>query len=132
DADEVGAVVAHLVVVDGGPPQPRLLHHVLGVGGGAEHLVGDGEQKPAVPRERVIAHAEAAYPRDACANGTAHESEKPCDSMPSAVFERVVMLANPTSAVSSTIAAAPSWSSRRAESSSVTRGGVSLIASAYS
>lgn len=45
---------------------------------------------------------------------------------------RAVMIANPTTAVSSTRAAAPSCLSSSADISSVTRGGVSLIASAYS
>ncbi len=49
-----------------------------------------------------------------------------------AMLPRAVRFANPTTAVSSTSAGAPSCSSSRADSSSVTRGGVSVIASAYS
>ncbi len=45
DPDQVRALVAHLGAVHADPPQPRLLQHVLGVGGRAEHLVGDGEQQ---------------------------------------------------------------------------------------
>ena len=73
-----------------------------------------------------------AYPAERSASGSLQSFENPCDSMPSAMFARVDMLENAIHAVSSTIAAAPSWSSSRADISSVTRGGVSLIASAYS
>ena len=73
-------------MVDVGPPQPRLLDDVLGVGGGAEHLVGDGEQQAAVARERVLAHADVAYPAEGCASGSAHALENPWDSIPSAVL----------------------------------------------
>src|SRR5918995_6119380 len=62
DADQVGPRVAHVRMVDVRPPQPRLLDDVLGVGRGAEHLVGDGEQQAAVARERVFVHADVAYP----------------------------------------------------------------------
>jgi hypothetical protein len=40
-------------VIDADPPQPGLLHDVFGVGGHAEHLVGDGEQQVAVGDERL-------------------------------------------------------------------------------
>jgi hypothetical protein len=50
--------------------------------------------------------------------------------MPNAVFDRVHRFASATQAVSSTIAGAPSAASRRADRSSSTWGGVSLIASA--
>ncbi len=52
--------------------------------------------------------------------------------MPSAVLLRLYMFASAMYAVSSTSAAAPSCSSSRADSSSVTVGGVRVIASAYS
>jgi hypothetical protein len=59
-------------------------------------------------------------------------AENSCDSMPNAVLVRVYRFANAMNAVSSTSAGAPSWSSSRADNSSVTVGGVSDIASAYS
>ena len=52
--------------------------------------------------------------------------------MPTAVFERVMKLASAINVVSSTSAAGPSAASSRADSSSVTVGGVCVIASAYS
>ena len=73
-----------------------------------------------------------AYPADGCASGSGQALENPWASIPSAVLHLVAMLAKATEAVSSTMAGAPSWPSRRADRSSVTRGGVSLIASAYS
>ncbi len=73
-----------------------------------------------------------AYPAAGWASGSLHALENPCASIPIAVLHFVVMLANTTEAVSSTMAGAPSCSSSRADNSSVTRGGVSLIASAYS
>ena len=54
DADQVGPRLAHLGVVDVRPSQPRLLDDVLGVGRGAEHLVGDREQQAAVEGEVVL------------------------------------------------------------------------------
>ena len=69
-------------------------------------------------------------PAERCANGTLHALENPWDSMPTAVLPLVVMFAKPTTVVSSTMAAAPSCASSRENSSSVTRGGVSVIASA--
>ncbi len=54
DAHEVGARIAHLLVVDVGPSQPRLLDDVFGVSGGAEHLVGDGEEQAAMGDERIL------------------------------------------------------------------------------
>jgi len=44
------------VATDRVRPQPGVLHDVLGVGGRAEHLVGDGEEEPAVGDERVLGH----------------------------------------------------------------------------
>ena len=76
-------------------------------------------------RERVLAHADVAYPADGCASGSWHALENPWASIPIAVLHLVVMFANATEAVSSTMAGAPSCSSSRADSSSVTRGGVS-------
>ena len=52
--------------------------------------------------------------------------------MPCAVLTLPAMLAKPMNTVSSTRAAGPSRSSRLADSSSVTVGGVSVMASAYS
>jgi hypothetical protein len=51
DPDQVGALVADRAEVDARPPQPRLLEHVLRVGGRAEQLVGDGEQQVPVGEE---------------------------------------------------------------------------------
>src|SRR3954454_2480362 len=79
-----------------------------------------------------MTYAGVAYRLDGWASGTRHALEKPWDSMPIAVLLLVVMFANPTTAASSTIAAAPSWASSRSDSWSVTRGGVSVMASAYS
>src|SRR5215203_4329446 len=127
DPDQVGPRVPHLSAVDVGPPQPGLLDHVLGVGSRAEHLVGDGEQQAAVGDERVVGHVV-----EGTASGfRSHASAKPSDSMPSATLPLVVKLANEMTAVSSTSAGSPSCSSSRAASSSVTVGGVWLIASAY-
>src|SRR5690606_3711239 len=120
---------------------PGLLDDVLGVRRGAEHLVRDGEQQVAVPGERVGAHAGGARAGDAhagetaldgSASGSAQTFEKPCDSTPIATLARVVRFASPIHVVSSTIAAGPSASSRRADSASVTVGGVLVMASAYS
>src|ERR687898_2921710 len=128
DPDQIGPRIAHLVAVDIGPPQPGLLDHVLGVGGRAEHLVSDGEQQAAVGDERVVGHVV-----EGTASGfRSQAAENSCDSMPNAVLVRVYRLANAMNAVSSTSAGAPSWSSSRADNSSVTVGGVSDIASAYS
>ena len=66
DADQVGARVAHLGPIDVGPPQPGLLHHVLGVDRRSEHLVGNGEEEAAVGDERVGHWAEAR-----CVDGSA-------------------------------------------------------------
>src|SRR5439155_11584936 len=96
------------------------------------HLVGHSEQQAAVAAERVVAHAEMAVLAEGCASGTLHTLENPCDSIPNAVLALVVEFAKPTTAVSSTRAGAPSCFSSLSDSSSVTRGGVSLIASAYS
>src|SRR5215216_2556784 len=107
---------------------------ILGVCSRAEHLVGDGEQQAAVGDERVVSHEADATPGRAvgAASGfRSHASAKPSDSMPSATLPLVVKLANEMTAVSSTSAAAPSASSSRADKSSVTVGGVWLIASAY-
>src|SRR5262249_9034395 len=95
-------------------------------------LIGDRKQQAAMPREGILAHAEVAYPAERCASGSAQTLENPWASIPIAVLHLVVMLANATEAASSTMAGAPSSVSSRAESSSVTRRGVSLIASAYS
>ena len=45
------------------PPQPGLLDDVLGVGGGAEHLVGDREEQAAVGDERVVGSCRRRYAR---------------------------------------------------------------------
>ena len=52
--------------------------------------------------------------------------------MPSVTLARLAMFAAAMYAVSSTSAGAPSWSSNRSDISSVTAGGVWVIASAYS
>ena len=59
DPDQVASRVPHLGAVDVSPLQPGLLDHVLGIGGGAEHLVGDGEEQAAVGDERVVGHVVA-------------------------------------------------------------------------
>ncbi len=106
------------------PPQPGLLHDVLGVGCGAEHLVGDGEEQAAVGDERVVGHACDATPLGCARGARPHAAENPWASMPRATFVRANWFASATHAVSSTSAGAPSASSSRAESSSVTVGGV--------
>lgn len=53
DPDQIGAPVPYGVEIDTGPPQPGLLEDVLRVGGGAQHLVGDGEEQVAVRDERL-------------------------------------------------------------------------------
>src|SRR5690606_38278761 len=106
-----------------GPAQPALLHDVLGVRRGAEHLVRDREQQVAVLREhgRRIRHA-----------GSAHRSEKPWLVRPSALLKRDRSFSIATIIVSSTTAGTPSTLLSRATISSVTVGGVAVIASAYS
>ena len=52
--------------------------------------------------------------------------------MPIVTLLRLTMFAPAMNAVSSTSAGAPSWSSNRSDISSVTAGGVWVIASAYS
>jgi hypothetical protein len=128
DPDQVGPRFPHLGAVDVGPPQPGLLHHVLGVGGGPEHLVGDGEEQAAVGDERVV----GPIVKGTASGFRSQAAEKPWDSMPNAVLVRVYRLASAMNAVSSTSAGAPSWSSSRADNSSVTAGGVCDIASTYS
>ena len=130
DPDQVGARVAHLGVVDVRPPQPGLLDDVLGVGGRAEHLVGDGEEQAAVGDERVVgscrrrAHGERRQAagrreplrldaeRDVAAGGQVRQRDE----------RRSARRARPRRAASSS----------PADISSVTVGGVWLIASAYS
>jgi hypothetical protein len=53
DPDQVRAEVAHPAEIHPRPAQPGLLQDVLRVGGGAEHLVGNGEQQVAVGEERL-------------------------------------------------------------------------------
>jgi hypothetical protein len=99
----------------------RRSNHVLGIGGGAEHLVGDGREQAGVGDERVVGHVVAGM-----ASGfSSQAAERPWDSMPNAVLVRVYRFASAMNAVSSTSAGAPSWSSSRADNSSVTVGGVS-------
>src|SRR3977135_4238186 len=83
--------------------------------------------------ERVLDHAVDATTEflGRAASGISHAAEKPCDVIPSAVLLLVDMLAKAMHTVSSTIAAGPSRSSSRADSSSVTVGGVFVMASAY-
>jgi hypothetical protein len=70
--DQIGARVMNLGLVDVGPPQPGFLHHVLGVGGRAEQLVGDGEEQAAVGDERVVGHAVEATACDTRAGYSCH------------------------------------------------------------
>lgn len=42
--------------IDRAPPQVALLQHVLGVGGAAQHLVGEGEEQRTVLDEGVLSH----------------------------------------------------------------------------
>ena len=70
-------------------------------------------------------------PRRGLRSGSVHAFENPWDSMPSAVVHRAVRLRRrPTPRAR--MARAPSSSSRRADSSWVTCGGVTVMASAYS
>jgi hypothetical protein len=70
--------------------------------------------------ERVVSDAP-----EATASGLrAQAAENPCDSMPNAVLARAVRFASPMTVVSSTRAAGRSAFSSRADSSSVTVGGV--------
>src|SRR5580658_878049 len=118
----------NLRLVHASPPQPGLLYDILGVGRRAEHLVGNGEQQAAVGDERIVGHAV-----EGTASGLRSQAaENSCDSMPIAVLERVMKFASAINEVSSTSAAGPSAFSSPADSSSVTAGGVSVIASAYS
>ncbi len=84
--------------------------------------------------ERVLDHAfDATTECSGCAaSGISHAAEKPCDSIPSALLLLVAKLEQAMTTVSSIIAAGPSRSSRSADSSSVTVGGVFVMASAYS
>src|SRR5712692_1962178 len=80
--------------------------------------------------ERVLGHAVNAVNDFSVrlASGISQASEKPCDVIPSAALLLVHRLAKAMHAVSSTIAAGPSCSSSRADSSSVTVGGVFVMA----
>src|SRR5580704_8673296 len=84
--------------------------------------------------ERILGHDADATPDFSAraASGISHAAEKPCDLIPCAVLALVAMLEKAMKAVSSTSAAGPSRSSRPADSSSVTVGGVFVMASAYS
>lgn len=53
DPDQVGARIADGRSVGGVPAQPRVLHHVLGVGQAPEHAVGDRTEQRAVLLENV-------------------------------------------------------------------------------
>jgi hypothetical protein len=66
------------------PPQPGLLHDVLGVGGRAEHLAGDGEEQAAVGDERFVAHAGDATPLGCAGGARSHVAENPWASLPRA------------------------------------------------
>ena len=65
DPDQVGTLIPHGAEIDARPPQPGLLQDVLGVGGRAEHLVGDGEQQVAVGDERLGGGVRAAVSEQA-------------------------------------------------------------------
>src|SRR6266567_2837052 len=84
--------------------------------------------------ERVLDHALDATTECSgrAASGISHAAEKPCDSIPSALLLLVAKLEQAMTTVSSIIAAGPSRSSRSADSSSVTVGGVFVMTSAYS
>src|SRR5690606_23918396 len=126
DPHQEGTRVTHLVLpvlAERGPPQPGLLHDVLGVGDRAEHLVGDGEQQAAVGDEGLLAHPVDATPRSA-SGGIPQAAAKPSDSMPRATLPRVLRLAKAMTEVSSTNAADPRAPCSRPTSSSVTVGGV--------
>ena len=71
-------------------------------------------------------------PTRVASGGRPQAAENSCDWMPSATLLRADMFMTPILAVSSTSAGAPSSSSSAADISSVTVGGVWLIASAYS
>src|SRR5262249_23589278 len=118
------------------PPQLRHRfqppHDVLGVGRRAEHLVRDGEEQVAVGDEQFVAHAEETMSVAVASGGRPQAAENSCEWMPSATLVRAEEFMNPILAVSSTSAGAPSSSSSAADISSVTVGGVWLIASAYS
>ena len=127
-------------MVDVGPLQPALLDDVLRVGRRAEQLVGDGEEQTAgAPNSSVLLECscrEATAPADvegSASGRSPHASAKPCDPKgPIAMFIRAAMFAIVTKAVSSIRAGAPRLFNNLAESSSVTVGGVWLMASAYS
>src|SRR3954470_3726069 len=87
------------------PPQPRLLHDVVGVRGRAEHLVGDGEQQAALGDEGVGGHVEATL--GTASGGRSHDAENSAERMPSATLPRADMFIAPILAVSSSSAAGP-------------------------
>ena len=126
-----GPGVHHVGSFDAGPLHPGLLDDVLGVGGGAEHLVGDCEQQAAVGDERIVGHALPDGVADGVARGSRPQLDAySCDSIPNATLDRVAVFASAMYMVSSTSASAPRASSNRADSSSLTVGGVRVIASA--
>ena len=49
DLREVGGWFAHRPMVDGLPPQPGILQHLVSLGRRPEHPVGDPEHPPAMP-----------------------------------------------------------------------------------
>ena len=103
DPDQIRPGVTHFGLIDIGPTQPGLLHDVLGVGRGTEHLVGDREEQATVRDERVVDHA-----LEATASGLRSQAaENSCDSMPMATLERAMRLASAMTVVSSTRAAGP-------------------------
>jgi hypothetical protein len=95
DPDQVRARVADLGLVDAGPPEPGPLHDVLGVGRGAEHLVGNGEERAAVGDERVSAHGVETTGLVGVASGCSpHAAAYSSEWMPRATLARA---ARPTS-----------------------------------
>ena len=128
DADEVRAGVAHLAVVDVGPAQPRVLDDVVGVRGAAEQLVGDGEEQ----RAEVVEHLRRRVLLVRHVRRSSQRSLKPWLVRPRALLKRDRSFSTATIMVSSTNAALPICARRASAISSVTSGGVTVIASAYS
>ena len=98
DPDEVGPRVAHLgptVVAQVRPPQPGLLHDVLGVGRGAEHLVRDREEQAAVGDEGSSVMPATLRGSARASGGRPHDAAKPSDSMPRAMLVRAYRFASP-------------------------------------
>src|SRR5690554_3681963 len=117
--------------VDFRPAQPGLLHHVFSVADGTENTVGGSDQFAAMLREQGgVVSCHAAF-RHARLGFSSHWSVKPWLVRPIAALVRERWFSRAMIAVSSTSSASLSCSRSPATCSSVTVGGVWVMATAY-